>query len=40
MIRLTIHAEDVEVEKLLSYLNAHTEDEIEDGISLLKRTLK
>jgi hypothetical protein len=40
MIRLTVQANDFEVERLLSYLNAHGEDEIEDSISLLKRTLR
>jgi hypothetical protein len=40
MIQLTVHAEDSEVEKLLSHLNIRDEAEIEDSIDLLKRTLK
>lgn len=40
MIRLTVQANDSEVERLLAYLNTQTPDEIEDSIFLLKRTLK
>jgi hypothetical protein len=40
MIRLTVQADDSEVEQLLSHLKIQTDDEIEDSISLLKRTLK
>ena len=40
MIHLTVQAEDVEVEQLLSNLKVQDEGEIEDSISLLKRTLK
>jgi hypothetical protein len=40
MIRLTVQAEDSEVEQLLSHLDIRDEAGIEDSISLLKRTLK
>jgi len=40
MIRLTVQAEDSEVEQLLSYLKVQSEAEIEDSISLLERTLR
>ena len=40
MNRLTVQAEDSEVEQLLSHLNIQDEDGIEDSIDLLERTLK